>query len=358
MAQLSERGWTSLIQGHVLGERWQLALSTYQDMQDNRVHPSTFTFVALLKACVKLRDAETGKQLHAQVAQIGCEGDLHVGRMLMGMYVKCGLLPDARFVFVKLPMKNVVSWNALISGYAEHGPCEHALKCFEQMQSEGVTPNAVTMASVVKVCGTSGAFDKGREIHMMLAKNESELGLSVANTFIGMYAKCGSLSEAQEVFDKLAVRDVVSWTALIAGYAEHGPAEKALKFFLEMQQDKILPNAVTFSCVLKACGSIGDSDEGQKIHTEIVKEEYETDVTVGNSLVGMYAKCGLLTEALEIFEDLRVQDVVSWTSLIAGYAEHGPGEESLKAFENMQHEGISPDAVTYACSLKACSSRG
>lgn len=358
MAELSERAWTSLIQGHVLAERWQLALSTYQEMQASRVRPSTFTFVTLLKACSKLRNVKAGKQLHTQIAQFGCEGDLHVGRMLMGMYVKCGSLPEARLAFDKLPMKNVVSWNSLIAGYAEYGPREHALTCFEDMQSAGVAPNSVTMASVIKVCGASGAFDKGREIHRMLAQNDSELGLSVGNTFIGMYAKCGSLLEAQEVFNKLPVRDVVSWTALMAGYAEHGPAEKALKCFLEMRRDDILPNEVTFSCILKACGSIADLDEGQKIHADIVKEEYETDATVGNSLIGMYAKCGSLIEARELFEHLRVQDVVSWTALIAGYAEHGPGREALELFENMQEEGISPDAVTYACSLKACSSTG
>lgn len=358
MAPLSERAWTSLIQGQVQGERWQLALSTYQEMQHSRVHPSTFTYVSLLKACTKLTDIETGKQLHVQIAQMGCDGNLYVGRMLMSMYVKCGTLPEAQVVFAKLPIKNVVSWNALIAGYAEHGPYECALDCFEKMQLEGVAPNSITLASVIKVCRASRAFDKGREIHMMLAQNSHELDLSVGNTFIGMYAKCGSLSEAQEVFNKLPARDVVSWTALMSGYAEHGPAEKALECFCQMEQHSISPNAITFACVLKACGSIGDLKKGQEIHVYIVNEQYENDAVVGNSLVDLYAKCGSLTEAHEIFEELTVQDVVSWTALITGYAEHGYGQEALRTFDNMQNENIAPDAVLYACSVKACSLEG
>ncbi|KAI5066640.1 hypothetical protein GOP47_0019264 [Adiantum capillus-veneris] len=358
MAQLNERTWTARIQGHVQGERWQLALSTYQEMQDSRVHPSTFTFVALLKACAKLTDVETGKYLHAQIAQMGFDDNLHVGRMLMSMYVKCGTLPEAQIAFAKLPVKNVVSWNALIAGYSEHGPYKNALDCFDQMQLEGVSPNAVTLASVIKVCGASRAFDKGREIHTMLKQNTGELDLCVSNTFIGMYAKCGSLFEAEEVFNKMTVHDVVSWTALMTGYAEHGPVEKTLECFHQMEQDGVSPNAITLTCILKACGSIGDLKKGQEIHAYVVIEQYEHDTVVGNSLVGLYAKCGSLIEARDIFEELAVQDVVSWTVLIAGYAEHGYDQEALEAFDNMQNEHVSADAVSYACSLKACSTIG
>ncbi|KAH7307612.1 hypothetical protein KP509_22G068500 [Ceratopteris richardii] len=278
--------------------------------------------------------------------------------MLLGMYIKCGHLVDAETIFAQLAVKNVISWNALITGYAEHGPYEQVFTCFEQMQLEGITPNSVTVASVIKACGDLRAIEKGREIHLMFILSTHETDLSVANTCIGMYAKCGSLLEAQKVFDAMATRDVVTWTALMAGYAQHGPPEKALECFHQMQKCNITPNAVSFSCVLKACSSIGDLEEGQKIHAYIAKEEYETDRLVMNSLIDLYGKCGSLIDAREVFGNVPFQDAASWTSLIVGCIEHGHGQEALKIFNNMQVKNIPLDVVSYVCGLKACSLAG
>lgn len=160
--------------------------------------------------------------------------------------------------------KDAVSWNALISGYADQGYGEDALKCFEQMQLAGVSPNTITLRCSLKACGIAEVTDMGMKIHAEVCRRnflEREL---VGNTLVDMYAKCGMIVRVQEVFDELpARRDIVLWTALIAGLAEHGFAEEALDCFRTMQHDGVFPNMVTFVFGLKACTSIGATDRGQ-----------------------------------------------------------------------------------------------
>eukprot|EP00250_Pteridium_aquilinum_P007949 c17548_g4_i1 orf=1-321(-) len=107
-----------------------------------------------------------------------------------------------------------------------------------------------------------------------------------------MYAKCGSLATAQEVFDNLLVRDVVSWTTLITGYVQGECSEDALQYFEKMRQEGIAPDDVTYACCLKACGSVGIIDKGQQIHDDVIKNGLDADVYIGNTLIDMYSKCG------------------------------------------------------------------
>eukprot|EP00250_Pteridium_aquilinum_P000318 c10353_g1_i1 orf=1-642(+) len=173
-----------------------------------------------------------------------------------------------------------------------------------------------------------------------------------------MYAKCGLLSRAYQVFKKLPLqRNVVSWNTLITGYMQFGYGKEALECFKQLQLDGISPDAITFVCTLKACGIIGDLDEGRAIHAEIGRLGLLTrDPLVCNTLIDMYVKCGRISIAQQLFDKFSTKDVVSWTTLIAGYTDHGHAKEALICFERMQHEGFFPNAVSLICSLKACGS--
>lgn len=353
-----EQSWTFLISGYVQCGRFSDAFKLHQKMLEDYVQPSSYTFVALLKACAGLGNLEEGRAIHNEIRQNKVSTELHVGNTLVGMYANFGYLTEARDVFDNLIAKSVVSWTALIAGYAEHGPAEEALVFLMKMQQNGVAPNDVTFACALKACGSLGSIIKGREIHGgVVAQGFAELPL-VGNSLIDMYGKCDSCEEAQEVFDKLAARDVVSWTALIGGYVESGYGQHALKCFDHMQSQGVPGNALTFSCALKACSSEGDVDKGREIYSKAVQEGLEDDIAVGNTLIGLYAKCGFLVEAQEVFDSMLVKDVVSWTALTAGYAEHGRGQVGVEIFEQMQLEGVSANRVALACALKACGSIG
>ncbi|KAH7295754.1 hypothetical protein KP509_27G064200 [Ceratopteris richardii] len=305
-----------------------------------------------------LQDAETGMHIHANM---GClENEQFVATSLIDMYAKCGMLDRAQTVFDRLTVHDVISWNALLAGYSHNGYGHKALSCFEQMQSEGFHPDAVTFTCSLKACGIVGDGDKGTAIHDRVRKlGLIENNIILGNALVDMYAKCGKLEKAQEVFDALRNRNVVSWTSLLAGYAQHERSHDALTCFERMLQHDIAPDAATFSSALKACGGLRDVNKGIQLHADVERRgTFNDNVIIGNALVDMYAKCGLMNNACEVFDNLAAHDVVSWTALICGYAQHEYGEEALALFEQMRSEGIPINDVTVSCSLKACGSIG
>ncbi|KAH7281710.1 hypothetical protein KP509_36G059800 [Ceratopteris richardii] len=349
--------WTSLITGYVkvgLGEK---AFQCYKEMQDSGYSPDTVTFICTLKACSTVGAARRGQEVHAEIERLGIfKKDVVVGNTLVDMYVKCGWLTKAREVLDEMPLRNVVSWTALITGCVDCGYNEEALQCSEEMQLEGVIPNSVTYIGCLRACGGSLDVETGTKIHgeieqRTLFKNN----LAVGCALVDMYAKCGLLSRAQDIFDKLSVRNSVLWNALITGYAECGYLNNALYLLGKMQQEGFAPDASTFISMLKACGTARDIDVGSELHAAIKKRRsLECDPFIGSSLIDMYAHCGLLSKAQEVFESLSAKDVIVWNSLMTGFLENGCDEEALICYEKMQDEEIMPDPVTFVCALKAC----
>ena len=181
----------------------------------------------------------------------------------------------------------------------------------------------------------------------------------VGNALVDMYVKFHALTKAQAVFDVILVRNVVTWTALIAGYAQYGYGEEALKCYGLMQEEGISPNTYTFACILKACGSIGADSKAHHVHAEIIHDKLpEKDIRVGTALVDMYAKCGALTKAQEVFDALPFQDLISWNSLMRGYAQIGHNDSVFDSFKKMVEKGIIPDQVTFSIVLNACCHSG
>ncbi|KAI5056028.1 hypothetical protein GOP47_0029549 [Adiantum capillus-veneris] len=344
--------WTSLIAGYVQSGQSNYAVNLYQRMQEDHVHPNSFTLVAVLKAAKKLDDIQI---VHLDVVEKCLERDLFVASSLIDVYAKNGAVWDAHKVFNTLPGRNIVSWTALIAGYAEHGPGQEAIKCFEEMKSEGVAPNEVTYICVLKGCGTSNSLGDGRNIYAEITMKGLGEETVVGSTVVDMFAKCGSLQDAQKTLNSLKVRDIVSWNALIAGYAEHGPGQEVLTCLEKMQLEKIPLDAVTFVYALKACGNIGAVEQGQELHLEIARKALEGDCHIGSTLVDMYAKFGRTSDAQCIFDKLTLRDAVSWNAIIKGYGMNHAGKKAVEYFEDMQKEGIKPDGVTFTCLLSACS---
>ena len=352
--------WTALIAGYSENGHAEEALKYFDQMQVASISPDSVIFVCSLKACGSIQARDKGQEIHSHIEKRGILGiEPNVGNTLVDMYVKCGMLLSAKKVFDMLMTQDVVSWTTLISGYTEHGYSDRALECFKQMQEKDIVPNAVTFLCTVRACSSIKAIDEGCEIHGEVeCKGLIETDPLIGNVIVDMYAKCSFLCAAHEVFRRLPIRDVVSWTTLITGYVDHGRGDEALEFFEQMQLEGVSPNSATYVCILKACASIRDIDKARKIHEDIKKNSLERDATICTSLVDMYAKCGLVTRAQQLFNELLVQDVVSWNALMTGYIEYGYGEEALKCFEQMQNEGICPDEVTFLSILKACSSIG
>ena len=217
-----------------------------------------------------------------------------------------------------------------------------------------------TFLSLLKACAKKKDLVRGTILHDHVMRNGLlEKSPYIAGKLIDMYAKCGMLAKAQQVFDELSIRTVISWNALIAGYALQECNEEALNCFMSMQLEGLFPDEVTFLPSLKACGSIVAPMKGQKMHLEIVKVGLlEKNNVLGNVLIDMYAKCGLVAEAQESFDALQVKDVVSWNALISGYAQLGNDEVAFCTFTKMVGEGKEPNLATFTILLNICSHTG
>lgn len=326
---------------------------------DNMTIPSgALAYVFALKACSSMKILTRGLRLHIQIMKEGLDQDYFISNTLIGMYAKCGLLSEAWKLLNRMPQRDVVSWTALITGCIENGQCSDAMKYLEMMGKEGVSRNAFTLVSCFKGYGITQGLDSGRKLHAQIMKEGLYTDFVICNSVVDMYAKCGSLEEARIVFDKFARQDIISWTSLISGYTDHGLYGEATDCFQKMEAAGVAPNTVAYNCCLKACAFTGNLDLGRKLHSDLVKEEFETHNYIGNALAHMYARCGLHLDAKAIFDDLTGRDVISWTLMIAELAEDGYGEQALLMLEQMHDEGLSPNSHTYVCSLKACGTIG
>ncbi|KAI5069763.1 hypothetical protein GOP47_0016064 [Adiantum capillus-veneris] len=349
----SEHSWTALMFGFVSSGHISLVFDLYAGMIESGMLPSTHTVLALLKACIESSDVQKGQQVHIEAVEWGLEADVSVNSSLVDMYAKSGFLLEASYVLSALPVRNVVSWTALIGGYAEQGLGEEALAEFGKMQLEGVSPNAVTIACLLKAWDSVATKDNIGDFVQKVKGTDCEKDPLVGNTLVGINAKLGFKQDALRIFDRVKNKDVVSWNALISGLVEYGDAMEALIHYEKMPQDLVSPNAVTFTCICKACGSLGDVEQALLVHSEIIKLGLEEDSFLGNSVSCMYAKCDSLLEAVEVFDKLLVKNVVSWSALIGGYAKHGPRSEALKYFEQMKLEGVPPGAFTFTSVLRS-----
>ena len=288
------------------------------------------------------RAIDKGEKIHDSFFSMGVlEKDTTVGAALVDMYAKCGMLVKAKEVLMDLPARDVVSWNALVAGYVQHGQCHEALNCFEQMRKEGCCPDASTFICALKSCGSIGAIDRGKQLHdEIMDKFLLNEDIALSNALIDMYAKCGMLAQAQQLLEELPDRQLVSWNALISGYAQHGHGHEAWNCFTQMQSEGLCPSVVTFVCILKACGSVNGIDKGRQIHNMIVGTCLLENNVLGNALVDMYVKCGVAAKAREVLEMLPVRDAISWNTLISGYVQQEQSHEALKCFQKMSTLGL------------------
>ncbi|KAI5064467.1 hypothetical protein GOP47_0021137 [Adiantum capillus-veneris] len=353
--------WTALIGGYAQKGQGEQALTCFEHMLHEGIFPDAVTFNCVLKACGSIRAVDKGERIHDDISKQGLlQKNVLLGNSLVNMYAKCGALARAEQVLEELPVRNAISWSSLISGYAEHGEGEQALDCYERMRHEGLLPDAVTFICLLKACGSIRAGEKGELIRDEIAK-QGLVGTDIVlnNALVDMYVNCGALDKARQLLEELPMRDVVSWSTIISGYAQQGEGEQALKCLEQMEREGLHPNAVTFICILKACGSLGAACKGETFHDVISKQGLlGNDIVLSNALISMYAKCGALPKAARLLEGLPSRDVISWNAMMAGYIQKGEGEHAIACYEKMQSEGLSPDATTFLCVLTACSRLG
>lgn len=237
----------------------------------------------------------------------------------------------------------------------EEGRLHEALQSMELMHQIGINPSINLFYSLLQGCINRKDLVAGRKVYSFIKKSGYEANAFLGSHLIRMFALCGSIVDANEIFCNLSDLNVYTWNAIISAYAKLGHSKKVIKLFEQMLQSSIKPNDFIFVAVLKACTNAGDMTEGKVIHVQIMESGFESDVYVGNTLIDMYAKYGMLEDAYTVFRSLSKGDIVTWNSIIVGYARQGCAQEAFQLFTCMQIYGMEPNSVTFVSILKACS---
>ncbi|KDP22514.1 hypothetical protein JCGZ_26345 [Jatropha curcas] len=338
------------------------AITLYNLMLKNGTFPDNYTFPFIFKVCGRLLALNKGQEVHALSLKLGLEYDVFVQNALVSMYSFCGKLKIARRVFDEVPIfvRDVVSWNSMISGYVQCDCYGEALKLFGELIGDNcVTFDEVTLINALTACGRLGFLDLGRETHALIIVNRFVLDVFLGSSLIDMYAKCGQTEDARKVFDKIPERNLVCWTSIIVGYARLDMFKKAIQLFREMQLSGVIADAALVASVISACGHMGALDLGKWVHNYAERNDIDMNLSVRNALIDMYSKCGDIEKARQIFNDMIKRDVFSWTAMISGLAMNGNCIEALDLFEHMETSGnVKPNEVTYLGVLSACSHGG
>ncbi|MQM00401.1 hypothetical protein Taro_033131 [Colocasia esculenta] len=379
--------WNTMIRAHASSGDPEAALLLFLRMLHSPVLPDKFTFPFVLKACSSLLALEEARQVHARVLKSGLGSDLFVMNTLLHVlasarctmearklfermpnrdvisrnalissyveqgllavarnlfdmmterkvetwnflisgYVKNGLLDDAIELFIDMPIKDVVSWNAIITGFNHMGRFDDVLALFRDMQCSDVRPDSCTLVTVLCACAQVGALALGEWVHAYIHRNGIKVEGFLATALVDLYSKSGCIGQALQVFNSTLKKDISTWNSMIYGLGSHGRGEHAVLLFQEMLALGFAPNMTTFISVLSACNHTGLLDEGRRIFDQMVKShKIEPTIEHYGCLVDLLGRAGFLKEAEELINELHLKDAsVLWESLLGASTRHG-----------------------------------
>ncbi|XP_010068395.2 putative pentatricopeptide repeat-containing protein At3g08820 [Eucalyptus grandis] len=348
------------------------AWSLFRALKRRRLSPNDFTFSFLLKACFRCASVSQVGQIHTHVLKAGFCEDPVVCNGLLSVYAKSVKdVVSARKLFDESPQRNSVSWSSLISGYAQSGRAEDALRLFVDIVQENLRLEDEILVSVLSACSTIQVAHLERWVSI-LSKFVEDVNLddikrdSINIVLIHLYGKLARIDKCREKFNEITnhgVGRLLPWNLMITALVQNGCPMEALDIFHQMMEDSNRkPNEVTMVSVLSASAQVGDLDLGKWVHNYLRSEGskgiLQSNKVLATAFIDMYCKCGRLEGAKEVFDQMICKDIVSFNAMIMGLAMNGKGEEALRLFSSIQDLGLHPDSSTFLAALCACSHSG
>ncbi|URD85603.1 PPR repeat [Musa troglodytarum] len=256
---------------------------------------------------------------------------------LLNGYCKSGCIVEGRRIFDQMPEKNVVSWNAMLAGYIRCLQIDEAYQLFMMMRKEGKDPDWSTFACALSGCANLAALQVGTQLHNLLLKSGHIIDIFAGNALITMYARCGRILTARQVFDEMVSVDLVSWNSLIAGHALNGYAKAAISIFQEMKKNGVAPDEVTFIGLLSACSHAGMVDDGLELFYSMSRDYPITPVAEHYAcVVDLLGRAGRLGEALKLVKGMPIKaNAGIWGSLLGACRMHKNPEVANVAAEKL-----------------------
>ncbi|XP_074585024.1 pentatricopeptide repeat-containing protein At5g61800 [Curcuma longa] len=364
-----------LMRVHTLLSSPLSALLLFTCMRRSAVPPDSHTFPFALKACAHLCHPALGRALHCQALVFGFVDDLYVRNTLISTYSSCYSMPEARTIFEEcpslrdvvsynilidgyvragkieharnlfdgMPERDVVSWGTLLAGYTQMGEFEAAVILFDRMLEIGEKPDDVALVSVLSSCAQLGKLDIGEAIHEYIKNNRAKLNVYLSTALVDMYAKCGCVGVALEIFESTPWKNLFTWNAIIVGLAMHGNGKKSLEYFNRMSDVGVQPDGVTCLGVLVACSHAGLVEMARRFFSEM-ESSYgvERELKHYGCMADLLGRAGFIKEAMEMIEGMPMKaDAYVWGGVLAGCRIHGNIEIAEIAAEHLLE--LDPD---------------
>lgn len=312
--------WNSMIDGYVKSGNMELARAVF----DRMVCRDIISWNTMINGYAIIGNIEEATRLFDEMP----ERNIISWNSMMAGYVKCGNVDDALKMFHEMPCRDVISWNAMLACYAQSGKSNEALALFDGMKATGVKPSEATVVSLLSACGHLGALDQGLHFHSYINDHKIEINSIVGTALVDMYSKCGSISQAAEVFYSMEYKDVLAWNTIITGMAMHGHAKEAQCLFKEMQEEGVAPNDITFVAMLGAFRHAGMIEEGQRLLVSMSSAYgVEPKVEHYGCVIDLLARAGKLEEAMNLIETMPIEaNACAWGALLGGCRIHGNAE--------------------------------
>lgn len=343
--------YNALMKGYLKRELPRKCILLYTEMLLDSVGPNSFTYPCLIRACSVENGVEEGRQIHSHVVKSGFGGDEFSLNNLIFMYMRFGLVEEAKRVFDRMPQRNDVSWTTLINGYSQwgfldeayeaftstseqssatwnamistfvqHNRFQEAFELFGHMRSENVEMDRFVAATMVTACTGSGSLEIGEWIHTNIKKSGIKLDTKLVTAIIDMYCKCGCLDKALEVFNGFPSKGVSTWNSMIGGLALHGKSKEAIDLFKEMENDQtVSPDEITFLNLLNGCSHSGLVKEGW-YYFEHMSKLYGIEPRTEHfgCMVDLFGKAGLLEEARKFIDEMPLPADASVLGALVG----------------------------------------
>ncbi|KAK1382158.1 putative tetratricopeptide-like helical domain, DYW domain-containing protein [Heracleum sosnowskyi] len=345
--------WNLLISEYSKIGEFEESVCLFMRMRGLGVEANEFTFSCVLKCFGALGRVVDGERVHGYLSKIGFGSNNIVVNALIGFYFRCKRTDSARKLFDGLADRDEITWNSMVSGYVANGLARNALRVFVEMLSESVSVELAVMINVLVAIGSLERLDLARAVHGFGVKGCFCSETNFANTLLDVYSKCGDMDGSVKIFRNMGRKSVVTYTALISGYAREGLFTEAIKLFDDMKRDGIKPDVFTVTSILHACACNGSLEKGKEVHSYIRDSNMQLSLFASNALIDMYAKCGSMEDALAVFYEMPRTDIVSWNTMIGGYSKNRLPNEALNFFVKMQND-LKPDNVTISCILPSC----
>ncbi|KAF3435081.1 hypothetical protein FNV43_RR22168 [Rhamnella rubrinervis] len=344
----------AMLYGYMRNERYKETLDLFRMMRSGNSEIDSYTFNFALKACMGLSDYDMGMEVIKSIVLKKMEREKYLGSSMINFLVKLGKISDARWVFDRIPERDVVCWNSMIGGYVQSSQFNEAFDMFLKMRGYGITPSPITMVSLIQACGRSGYMELGKCVHgcvLQLGMGEDVL---VLTSLVDMYSNMGDIGNAHWVFETMPSRNLVSWNTLISGCIQNGLVHDSFALFRKLVTSGGGFDSRIIVSLIQGCARTADLESGKILHACAIRRSFELNLILSTAIVDLYSKCSAIKQAIFIFDRMRKRNVITWTAMLVGLAQNGRADDALKLFHHMQVEGVVANSVTLVSLVHSC----